>query len=154
MSSFKRRWVETGHTSVFISNPHDLDIISAQSSSAVCHLSACQKCTAHSRLLDFVNVAFFDEEVVYFARLVHVYLDEWASLRQSETTLPLTLVQQGLFVLQVRTGHEAHHLAQLGGKKQKKVLKKKKIVVHLIMQQRDKGDAAEYKRCYTLRKEN
>lgn len=90
----------------------------------MCHLSACQKCTVHSRslLLHFVNVAFFDEEVVYFAGLVHVYLYERACLCQPEPALPLTLVQQGLFVLEVRTGHEAHYLAQLGGKKVKKII--------------------------------
>lgn len=61
----------------------------------------------------FANVALFDEEVVDFAGLVHVDLDERAGLCQPEAALPPALVQQGLLVLQVRPRHQPHHLAQL-----------------------------------------
>lgn len=90
----------------------------------------------HSRslLLHFVNVTFFDEEVVYFAGLVHVYLYERACLRQPEAALPLALIQQGLFVLEVRAGHEAHHLAQLRDKRFKKKREENQlIVIHPII---------------------
>lgn len=119
-------------------------VVSCESSCAVGHLSACQTCTLHSRL-NFVNVAFFDEEVVNFARLVHVYLDERASLCQSEASLTLALVQQSLFVLEVRAGNESYHLAQLKGRSKQK----QKEGIKIILFNHFKAKEAEHKSLYS-----
>lgn len=59
------------------------------------------------------DVSLFDEEIVDFASLVDVDLDESPGLRQPQSALPSALAQQSLLVLQVGPRNQPHHLAQL-----------------------------------------
>lgn len=72
----------------------------------------------NQKLLSLGDVALFDEEVIDFARLVDVNLDQRSGLCQPQPTLPSALVQQCLLVLQVGSWHQSHHLAQLRKQKQ------------------------------------
>lgn len=64
--------------------------------------------------LSLGDVALFDEEVIDFACLVDVDLDQRPGLGQPQPPLPPALVQQGLLVLQVSPRDQPHHLAELG----------------------------------------
>lgn len=59
------------------------------------------------------DVSLLDEEIVDFASLVDVDLDESPGLRQPQPALPSALAQQSLLVLQVGARNQPHHLAQL-----------------------------------------
>lgn len=59
------------------------------------------------------DVSLLDEEIVDFASLVDVDLDESPGLRQPQSALPSALAQQSLLVLQVGPRNQPHHLAQL-----------------------------------------
>lgn len=80
--------------------------------------------------LDFVNVTLLDEKVVDFAGFVHVDFNKRACLCQSEASLTLALVQQGLLVFEVCTGHKTHHLAELKDTIQRQRVKVTVLLVH------------------------
>lgn len=64
-------------------------------------------------LLSLRDVALFDEEIIDFASLVHVDLDQRSGLSEPQPSLPSALVQQCLLIFQVGPRHQPHHLTQL-----------------------------------------
>lgn len=62
-------------------------------------------------LLGLSDVALLDKEIIDFACLVDVDLDQCSGLGQPQAALPSALIQQGLLIFQVGPGHQPHHLA-------------------------------------------
>lgn len=65
---------------------------------------------SNQMLLSLSDVALFDQEVINFACLVDIDLDQRSGLCEAQPTLPSTLIQQGLLIFQVGPWHQPHHL--------------------------------------------
>lgn len=61
-------------------------------------------------LLSLRDVALFDQEIIDFACLVDVDLDQRSGLCEAQPALPSALIQQGLLIFQVGPWHQPHHL--------------------------------------------